>query len=156
MSRLDILQTASFLYNTDWDVCENCCKDQSQLRDGQEILVCSRCKEVSYCCASCQHADWQKHKKVCHGQGSGSELVSRWESLKFVVVFYFPVVRKIVEKMRETGLKKSELLLELDFMKIDGCNEVPTALRGEFKIAPIKGYTEVEHMPLYVRKAAVL
>ena len=27
--------------------------------------LCSRCKHVSYCQASCQHADWNQHKTVC-------------------------------------------------------------------------------------------
>ena len=29
------------------------------------LLVCSRCKDASYCSQTCQRADWKGHKKVC-------------------------------------------------------------------------------------------
>jgi hypothetical protein len=30
-----------------------------------KLLVCTACKNVSYCSASCQKADWKVHKKYC-------------------------------------------------------------------------------------------
>lgn len=39
--------------------CAKCGKIQAKL------LVCSRCKKVSYCDKDCQVADWGKHKALC-------------------------------------------------------------------------------------------
>jgi hypothetical protein len=42
-------------------LCNACKKDLSE----QSPLRCSRCKNVYYCNAACQTADWKTHKKSC-------------------------------------------------------------------------------------------
>jgi hypothetical protein len=34
--------------------------------DAHRLKTCSRCKAVSYCNTTCQHADWPTHKLVCN------------------------------------------------------------------------------------------
>ena len=41
------------------DSCSHCGKQ------GAGLKRCSRCKQVSYCGAACQNADWKGHKKSC-------------------------------------------------------------------------------------------
>jgi hypothetical protein len=46
---------------------ENNCRvcRASHRSTGQKLLTCSQCKQVKYCCAEHQKADWKKHKKDC-------------------------------------------------------------------------------------------
>ena len=39
--------------------CSHCGNQPAKLQQ------CSRCKQVAYCGADCQNADWKKHKKKC-------------------------------------------------------------------------------------------
>ena len=41
--------------------CAVCFKTEARCK----ILPCSRCRSAFYCSATCQNADWNKHKKVC-------------------------------------------------------------------------------------------
>jgi hypothetical protein len=41
--------------------CRVCAKN----RNGAGLLMCSRCRKVSYCSTECQRADWKKHKVSC-------------------------------------------------------------------------------------------
>eukprot|EP01053_Blabericola_migrator_P003528 Blabericola_migrator_1__3527@NODE_2046_length_3372_cov_29_044478_g1298_i0_p2_GENE_NODE_2046_length_3372_cov_29_044478_g1298_i0NODE_2046_length_3372_cov_29_044478_g1298_i0_p2_ORF_typecomplete_len252_score48_65zfMYND/PF01753_18/1_8e04zfMYND/PF01753_18/7_9e11DUF3846/PF12957_7/0_0039DUF2202/PF09968_9/0_029COMPASSShg1/PF05205_12/0_11DUF1340/PF07067_11/0_12HBS1_N/PF08938_10/3_4HBS1_N/PF08938_10/59Rhodanese_C/PF12368_8/5_1e03Rhodanese_C/PF12368_8/0_39zfC6H2/PF15801_5/4_2_NODE_2046_length_3372_cov_29_04 len=42
--------------------CQNCFKERSL---GVKLSLCGRCRKVAYCCAECQKADWQYHKRLC-------------------------------------------------------------------------------------------
>ncbi|KAF8535830.1 hypothetical protein BDD12DRAFT_796758 [Trichophaea hybrida] len=42
--------------------CFGCRKEEE---DGAKLMTCSRCKVVRYCSATCQKADWKKHKLTC-------------------------------------------------------------------------------------------
>ena len=35
--------------------------------DEKQLLICSRCRSVSYCSQACQMTDWPTHKKECKG-----------------------------------------------------------------------------------------
>lgn len=43
--------------------CNNCGNTAERLK--KKLLICSRCKNVNYCCKDCQVQDWKKHKKLC-------------------------------------------------------------------------------------------
>lgn len=42
---------------------KGCEKAIDELLDGQKLMMCAKCKEVSYCCQKCQAIDWRQH--VC-------------------------------------------------------------------------------------------
>lgn len=44
--------------------CNNCNKSAEEVTS-KKLLVCSRCKQVNYCCRECQRADWKTHKLNC-------------------------------------------------------------------------------------------
>jgi hypothetical protein len=45
------------------NVCAGCGTDSA--KDGQNLLVCSRCKDRKYCSLECQKLHWKVHKKLC-------------------------------------------------------------------------------------------
>jgi len=42
--------------------CFSCQKEEEE---DAKLMTCSRCKMVRYCSATCQKADWKKHKLIC-------------------------------------------------------------------------------------------
>lgn len=48
---------------SDVSVCEACRK--SEYRDGVKLKRCGKCKNVFYCGADCQRADWKAHSFHC-------------------------------------------------------------------------------------------
>jgi hypothetical protein len=47
--------------------CElaGCEKADDELREGQRLMKCGKCKETFYCTKECQMAHWKAHKKNC-------------------------------------------------------------------------------------------
>jgi hypothetical protein len=43
--------------------CKGCGHAKEELPEGQNLKLCGRCKDVSYCGKECQAGDWKKHKK---------------------------------------------------------------------------------------------
>ncbi|KAI1807545.1 hypothetical protein F4811DRAFT_477464 [Daldinia bambusicola] len=60
---LDLLKAQGSLERLHMDKCRNC--NAMEGKNGKGLLKCSRCKEVMYCSAECQRADWKKHRMEC-------------------------------------------------------------------------------------------
>ena len=46
-------------------ICSHCSAGYGQQADKKPTLRCGKCRNVWYCDAVCQRADWKKHKKIC-------------------------------------------------------------------------------------------
>ena len=61
------------MHEYNWEKCRTCCDDgryeENEDTDGMtkigELLICSGCKSVQYCCKEHQVKDQPKHKKFC-------------------------------------------------------------------------------------------
>eukprot|EP00039_Didymoeca_costata_P012676 m.183615 g.183615 ORF g.183615 m.183615 type:complete len:1137 (+) comp15547_c0_seq2:255-3665(+) len=52
-----------YLNSVESKECEACKKNEDEV--DTSLLLCSRCKQVKYCCVACQKNDWAKHKSNC-------------------------------------------------------------------------------------------
>jgi hypothetical protein len=128
-------------------ICRNCNKSDRSAEFQLTLLKsCSRCQITFYCSKECQKADWKAHKPICLPV-SKSDIQRSSARQQTVVNFgkrhYAEIMERFVDVCDETGVKKSELLLELDFMPDDNGTNAP-ALREppEFKIGEARGYFE--------------
>lgn len=127
--------------------CKKCNKMEQTLEFQGSLQKCSRCRAAWYCSKECQRADWKDHKPFCKPVSKKESKIHRFSEqsvLDFIQNNYVSILREIVNVSKETGLKKRELLLELDFY--DSCKngKGAPALQDppKFKIAATKGYLE--------------
>jgi len=125
-------------------MCRTCSTADSSL----QMLVCSRCQKAYYCSKECQKVDWKRHKAKC--VPSNNEELKRAKAdeetvLNFVQRYYVEIMMKIIDtcdKSATTGLNKSDLILEFDFMPDDSGTCPVLRDPPEFKVAEVRGYLE--------------
>lgn len=124
-------------------ICRFCTKSEyNSTGIHTPMMCCSRCKKVHYCSRTCQLEDWKRHKTECKKLAKEKSCnVSRESVMKIIKEQYVAIMAAFVEATTRTGLKKSDLMLEIDLLPgKDG--STPPALREnpEFKVAPVRGY----------------
>eukprot|EP00978_Attheya_sp_CCMP212_P016325 scaffold42639_cov37-Attheya_sp.AAC.8 len=129
----------------DLRICRHCNKMETSQEFQMALKQCSRCGNAFYCSKECQVADWKSHKKYCkpvtkeHAKMQGA---SQQSLLNFANKHYVDIMVKMAEACDETGVKKGDMLVALDFMP--DANGVVPVLESppEFSIAPVRGYIE--------------
>lgn len=116
--------------------CRNC--NKTELDTKRPMLVCSKCKSAYYCVKACQIADWKLHKQICKATMPRNKKIESMVS-SFVLENRTIVLDRFARLQRSTGLVKSEMVLELDFVTKAGEASSP-ALRKEFKVVPASDY----------------
>lgn len=114
------------------------------------LSYCSRCGYTFYCSKECQKADWERHKSRCkktndlelHKTLSLKRAVSSFMDQNFKAVF-----EGIDKKCEDTGLKTSDLAVEVDFVPneegiIAAMQEPPV-----FRVVQIQQYIDGREMP---------
>jgi len=98
-------------------LCRHCSNSDPSSEFQRSLLTCSRCKLTYYCSKECQKLDWKRHKLLCvpvdkafkKTADSGRQSISN-----FIQKNYVAIMLKFLDVCRETGLGKSELLIEVD------------------------------------------
>jgi hypothetical protein len=126
-------------------MCRHCSNGERTAEFQMALKACSRCKLTFYCSRECQIADWKRHKSKCTTTTKTEEKranATQQILLNFGNRHYAKIMKKVVEVCDETGLSKSDLLLELDF-KPD-VDAISPAFRDEpkFKVQRARGYFE--------------
>jgi hypothetical protein len=83
-------------------------------------MECARYHQAFYCSKECQKADWKKHKWfICDPTTSKEDLkrseVNQQRALNFAYTNYPDIMEGLIECCDRTGLKKEEVLVEIDF-----------------------------------------
>jgi len=130
-----------------YKMCKKCNKYEQSLEFQGSLQMCGRCKSAWYCSRDCQVADWKDHKPFCKPVSKKESKIQRFDEqtvLNFIRDNYISILKKIVDVSKETGLKKGDLLLELDFYDSLHNGRSSPALQDppQFKIAPTMGYLE--------------
>ena len=126
-------------------ICRHCNKSDMSAEFQMSLMTCARCKEAFYCSRECQVANWKRHKSQCIPRTKDEVKrgnVKQEIAKNFGILHYPEIIMKMVEVCDKTGLKKADLLLELDFLPDD--NDSAPALRTppEFKIKEARGCFE--------------
>mmetsp|Transcript_14247 Transcript_14247/g.16143 ORF Transcript_14247/g.16143 Transcript_14247/m.16143 type:complete len:489 (-) Transcript_14247:583-2049(-) len=127
----------------DLSMCRYC----NELGEGYQ--TCSRCLTTRYCSRECQKKDWKGHKPYCHPMSKELSSAKKSENallMSFLDKYRMTLGKAFADKMKETGLDMSELLLELNFYAgFDGtglCTAPSLRDPPEFKIGITKRYFE--------------
>lgn len=110
------------IHHTHSRICRYCNKTDTSQEFQKNIKSCIRCKSAYYCSKEYQTADWKTHKKNCRPATKAMNKAfdaTQNAPLNFAKANYPATMERIVEVSDETGLNKSELLLELDFNSND-------------------------------------
>jgi len=126
-------------------MCRYCNKSELSDEFQLSLMACARCQNTFYCSKECQKDDWKVHKKHCKLMTKAdTKRVACQEQIlmNFVNMHGGKILAEIVEVCNKTGLKKDDLLLELDFLI--GENGTAPALKDppEFKVAEACLYFE--------------
>mmetsp|Transcript_28874 Transcript_28874/g.32381 ORF Transcript_28874/g.32381 Transcript_28874/m.32381 type:complete len:571 (+) Transcript_28874:28-1740(+) len=146
----EIMQPQKELTHKDGDltlnrICRYCDKSDPSQEFQNSLKACSKCKSTYYCSKECQVADWKKHKKNCRSNTKASNKAfdaTQNAPINFAQKNYAAIVKRLVKVIDESGFKKSELLLELDFTPSN--DGIAPTLKDppEFKISESRGYFE--------------
>lgn len=125
--------------------CNLCRRTGRSGTDAQTaLLVCSRCKSVSYCSKECQRADWKAHKRTCEPKTANLAELADAESemlRSFSLRHYCAIMKEIRVQMERRGVDKGELILEVNFFSQHGT--APAMMDPpQFKIGVTKCYFE--------------
>jgi len=146
ISYADIMQPKTQQPNGGLRMCRYCNKSGHSQEFQKSLKQCSRCRMTYYCSKECQKADWKVHKGTCRHTSKASNKTfeaSQHAVLNFCQKNYAAVMKRIVKVCDETGLKKGELLLELEIKPNDKSGITLAFLDPpEFKIAEARGYFE--------------
>ena len=126
-------------------ICRKCNKVETSEEFQNSLMQCSRCRMAYYCSKECQKDDWKSHKPFCRPVGKADVRASNASEntlLSFAKKHFVDIMVELVSVCGSTGLKKGELLLELDFVP-DKNGRIP-ALQNppDFKIKESRGYFE--------------
>ena len=81
---------------------------------------CSQCRKVYYCSKKCQKQDWKNHKAHCQQVHFALKNVDKYEDMarRFLMDYSTgsAIKAKINKTAHESGCKKKELIMELDFV----------------------------------------
>jgi len=129
----------------DLRICRHCNKMEPSQEFQMALKQCSRCGSAFYCSKKCQIADWKSHKKYCKPvtkEDAKMHGASQQSLLNFANKHYVDIMVKMVEACDETGVKKGDMLVALNFMP--DANGVVPALESppQFTIAPVRGFIE--------------
>lgn len=127
------------------NICRYCSKTDYSEEFQNSLKACARCKSAHYCSKECQKADWKSHKKNCKPTLKADEkafVATQNATLNFAKRNYVDILEDLVEVCDETGLSKSELMLELDFTP--NAKGICPALEDppDFEIKESRGYFE--------------
>ncbi len=124
--------------------CYNCNKSNLSSNFQDNLKVCSRCHRAFYCSRKCQLDHWKKHKKTCE-QLSKSEIKTSEANDQVLWTFaktnHIDIMIQIAKVCNDTGLEKSDLLVEIDFAPDENGGTAP-ALQNppKFKVKEAKKY----------------
>jgi hypothetical protein len=126
-------------------LCRYCSKSGHNIDFQLSLKACGRCKNTYYCSRDCQVADWKIHKTTCRlaTKSDNKNSESNQQTFRnFSQRNYVEIMERFVSVCDDTGLDKSELLLELDFKPNE--NGIAPALQEqpEFKVAKTREYFE--------------
>jgi hypothetical protein len=99
-------------------MCRHCNNSDFTASFQLKLMACSKCQQAFYCSKECQKADWKKHKPQCGTSTSKDRKrteASQHSLLNFARNNYIEIMEGLLECCDETGLKKKELLVEVDF-----------------------------------------
>jgi len=120
--------------------CYNCGKLVSK----GSLMHCARCITI-YCSKKCQRDSWNVHKSVCKPStktGSKNREMFTLSIENVLEKHSLSIDLQLTEACRTLGVKRNELILELDFLVNDGIVPAMDDLR-ELKILSITEYSEV-------------
>ena len=126
-------------------ICRHCNNSDMTASFQLKLMACAKCHQAFYCSKECQKADWKKHKPQCStatSKDSKRTEASLQSVQNFALTNYADIVEKILECCDEMGVKKEELLVEVDFSPgkdgtIPALNDPP-----EFIVKDARGYFE--------------
>jgi hypothetical protein len=99
--------------------CRHCNQSENTAAFQLKLMdVCAKCRQASYCSKECQKADWKKHKLICNPSTSKDQKrseVSLQRVDNFLHKNYADIMERFIECCDRTGLKKEEVLVEIDF-----------------------------------------
>jgi hypothetical protein len=122
-------------------MCRHCAKHSSG-----KLMACAKCHQAFYCSRKCQKDDWKKHKPLCgiatSKEKKRTDAISQTSIVNFAQANYMDIVEDILECCLETGLKKEELVLQVDFLP--GKDGTIPALRDppDYLVKDARGYFE--------------
>ena len=126
-------------------LCRYCSKSGNSTDFQMSLKACGRCKHTYYCSRDCQVDDWKIHKTTCR-LATKSDYKNNEGNQQTIWNFskrnYVEIMERFVSVCDDTGLDKSELLLELDFKPNENGMAPALQEQPEFKVANTRDYFE--------------
>jgi hypothetical protein len=126
-------------------MCHHCNKSEMTAAFQLKLMACAKCRQAFYCSKECQKADWKKHKLQCNPATSKdrkrSEVIEH-SVLNFAQTNYADIMEGLIECCDETGLKKEEVLVEIDFSPNEDGTIPALCDPPEFIVNDARGYFE--------------
>ena len=126
-------------------MCRHCNKSDMTASFQLKLMACAKCHQAFYCSKECQKADWKKHKPQCStatSKDSKRTEASMQSVQNFAMRNYADIVEGLLECCDETGLKKEELLVEIDFTPGEDGTIPALSDPPEFIVKDARGYFE--------------
>jgi hypothetical protein len=126
-------------------ICRHCNKSEMTAAFQRRLMACSKCHQASYCSKECQKADWKKHKLLCKPATSKDRKrsgASQQSVLNFAQKNYADIMEGLIRCCDKTGLKKEEVLVEVDFSPNEDGNIPALCDPPEFIVNDARGYFE--------------
>lgn len=108
-----------------------------------ELLRCSRCKSVHYCCAECQKSHWKAHKSVCKPEAAPAVTSSKTSDGVDVCIAALTQTAKFCSKSSvPIGGIKSEYDLRRAVMCLPICGYIHVESRGHYLLSSPSCYEQ--------------